>query len=94
MSLDFSRKKLELEYLKKYCKDYIDKYYGVKNNYIRSMRITKNGLFIYGHNVYSPLYGKYKIYTFINWYDSDNYNFIQSMLDNFVLDCKRLKECE
>lgn len=82
-----------LEELKKYCIDYIKKQYGEKNEYIKKTRITKNGLFIYGHDVYAPAFDEtYTIYTFINWYDDNNFDFINSMLDNFVLDCKRLKE--
>ena len=83
-----------LEELKKYCIEYINKNYGIKNNYIRKTRITENGLFLYGHNVYSPLYGKYRIYTFISWYDSNDYEHIQNMLEHFVLDCRRLRESE
>lgn len=82
-----------LEDLKKYCIDYIKKQYGEKNKYIKKTRITKNGLFIYGHNVYAPAINEtYTIYTFINWYDVNNFDFINTILDNFVLDCKRLKE--
>lgn len=82
-----------LEDLKKYCIDYIKKQYGEKNEYIKKTRTTKNGLFIYGHKVYAPAFNEiYTIYTFINWYDINNFDFINSMLDNFVLDCKRLKE--
>lgn len=82
-----------LEDLKKYCINYIKKQYGEKNEYIKKTRITKNGLFIYGHDVYAPAINEtYTIYIFINWYDVNNFDFINSMLDNFVLDCKRLKE--
>ena len=82
-----------LEDLKKYCIDYIKKQYGEKNEYIKKTRITKNGLFIYGHNVYAPAFNEtYTIYTFINCYDVNNFDFINTMIDNFVLDCKRLKE--
>lgn len=82
-----------LEDLKKYCIDYIKKQYGEKNEYIKKTRTTKNGLFIYGHKVYAPAFNEiYTIYTFINWYDINNFDFINSMLDNFVLDCKRLRE--
>ena len=64
-----------------------------KNKYIKKTRTTKNGLFIYGHKVYAPAFNEtYTIYTFINWYDINNFDFINSMLDNFVLDCKRLRE--
>lgn len=87
--------KKDLEELKKYCKDYMTRFYGEKCNYIRSMKTTKNGLFIYGHNVYAPGYSlKYKIHTYISWYEVNNYQFINDLLDNFVLDCKRLKECD
>lgn len=86
-------KRKELEELKEYCKNYINREYGLKNNYIRKTRITKNGLFIYGHKVYAPAYNEiYDIYTFINWYDSNDYQHITDLLDHFVLDCKRLKE--
>lgn len=85
--------KKDLENLKEYCYGYIASEYGKRQNYIRKTRITKNGLFIYGHKVYSPGYNKiYTIYIFINWYDNNNYNFINDCLDFFVLDCKRLKE--
>jgi len=88
-------KEKDLKELKQYCIDYINTNYGIKNNYIRKTRITKNGLFIYGHKVYAPGYClTYTIYTFINWFDSNNYEHIQNLLENFVLDCKRLKECE
>lgn len=87
-------KKDELIELKKYCYKYMEREYGKKQNYIRKTRITENGLFIYGHNVYSPLYGKYTIYIFISWYDSNDYEYINNTLDHFVLDCKRLKECK
>ena len=87
--------KEDLKQLKDYCYNYIEREYGKRQNYIRRTRITKNGLFIYGHKVYAPGYSLYyDIYTFINWYDYNNYEFINSMLDNFVLDCKRLKESE
>lgn len=87
--------KKDLLDLKNYCIDYIEKQYGVKNKYIKKTRITKNGVFIYGHKVYANGYGmNYTIYTFINFYDSNNYEFINMLLDNFVLDCKRLKDCE
>lgn len=86
--------KKELNILKEYCKNYINKNYGVKNNYIRSMKTSKNGLFIYGHKVYAPGYSiKYTIHTYISWYELNNYEFINSLLDTFVLDCNRLKEC-
>ena len=88
-------KKQELERLKDYCYKYIEREYGKRQNYIRKTRITKHGLFIYGHKAYSPMYSqKYDIYTFINWYDANNYKFIQDMLDYFVNDCNILKECE
>lgn len=81
--------------LKEYCYGYIARIYGKKQNYIRKTRITKNGLFIYGHNVYSPLLGKnYTIYIFISWYDSNYYEYINTILDCFVKDCIRLKESE
>ena len=48
-------KNKNLEDLKKYCYSYIEKNYGIKQDYIRKTKITKNGLFIYGHNCYSPL---------------------------------------
>jgi len=87
--------KKDLEELKKYVKNYMVKTYGEKNNYIKSMKTTKNGLFIYGHNVYAPGYSlKYKIHTYISWYENNNYQFINDLLDTFVLDCKRLKECD
>ena len=87
--------KKDLKQLKDYVKSYITKNYGEKNNYIRSMKTSKNGLFIYGHNVYAPGYNlKYKIHTYISWYELNNYNFINDLLDTFVLDCKRLKECD
>ena len=85
----------DINMLKKYCKEYIEKQYGVKSNYIRGMKATKNGLFIYGHKVYAPGYSLvYKIHTYISWYESNNYSFINDLLDNFVLDCNRLKECD
>ena len=88
-----SKIKKELEDLKQYCIDYINTNYGVKNDYIKKTRITKNGLFIYGHKVYAPAYSiVYDIYTFISWYDSNDYSYINDMLEHFVLDCKRLKE--
>ena len=87
--------KKDLKQLKDYVKSYITKNYGEKKNYIRSMKTSKNGLFIYGHNVYAPGYNlKYKIHTYISWYELNNYNFINDLLDTFVLDCKRLKECD
>lgn len=87
--------KEELKQLKDYCYKYIEREYGKRQNYIKRTRITKNGLFLYGHKVYAPGYNRhYDIYTFINWYDSNDYEFIANMLDNFVLDCKRLRECE
>lgn len=83
----------ELENLKEYCKQYLEREYGRKNNYIKSMRKSKNGLFIYGHKVYAPAYSLiYKIHTYIAWYESNNYEYINTLLDNFVLDCKRLRE--
>ena len=85
--------KEDLEELKDYCYKYIEKEYGRKQDYIKRTRITKNGLFIYGHKCYAPGYNLvYTIYTFISWYDSNDYEHINNMLDHFVLDCKRLKE--
>ena len=87
--------KKDLEDLKEYVKKYIARNYGEKNNYIRSMKMSKNGLFIYGHKVYAPGYClTYKVHTYISWYESNNYSFINDLLDTFVLDCNRLKECE
>ena len=86
--------KKDLEYLKDYCYNYIERNYGKKQNYIRKTRITKNGLFIYGHKVQSPIVGTYTIQTYISWYDSSHYKYIDDMLDYFVLDCDRLKESE
>lgn len=86
------RKKEELEWLKKYCYQYLEREYGKRQNYIRKTKMTNNGLFIYGHDVNSPCYGKFKIYTFINWYNSNDYTFINSLLDFFVLDCNRMRE--
>lgn len=90
MKLD---KQKELETLKQYCYNYINQQYGLKNDYIKKTRITKHGLYIYGHRVYAPGYSEvYTIYTFINWYDSNDYEHIKALLDHFVLDCKRLKD--
>ena len=87
--------KNELEQLKDYCYKYVEREYGKRQNYIRKTKITKNGLFVYGHKVYAPILSDYyTIYTFINFYDSNNYEFINSMLDNFVLDCQRLRESD
>ncbi len=87
--------KKDIEEIKKYVKSYMIRSYGEKNDYIKSMKATKNGLFIYGHKVYAPGYSlKYTIHTYISWYESNNYQFINDLLDNFVLDCKRLKECD
>lgn len=88
-------KRKELEQLKDYCKKYIEKMYGLKNDYIKKTKITKNGLFIYGHKVYAPGYNEiYTIYTFINWYDCNDFEHIGDLLDHFVLDCKRLRDYE
>ena len=87
--------KNDLQELKDYCYKYIEREYGKQPDYIRSTKITKNGLFIYGHKVYAPGYSiTYEIHTYISWYEVNNYQFINDLLDNFVLDCKRLKECE
>lgn len=87
--------KKDLEDLKEYVKRYMARMYGEKNNYIRGMKTSKNGLFIYGHKVYAPGYClTYKVHTYISWYESNNYSFINDLLDMFVLDCKRLKECD
>ena len=87
--------KKDIEMLKDYCKKYINTAYGVNNNYIRSMKASKNGLFIYGHKVYAPGYClTYKIHTYISWYELGNYGYINTLLDNFVLDCKRLRESD
>lgn len=85
----------ELEELKNYCYKYIEKNYGIKQNYIRKTKITKNGLFIYGHKCFAPRYClHYTIKTFLNWYDMNDFNYINDVLDYFVIDCKRLKECD
>ena len=85
----------DIQVLKDYCYNYVKRTYGTKQNYIRKTRITKNGLFIYGHKVYAPGYcEKYNIHIYISWYENNNYSFINDMLDNFVLDCKRLRECD
>ena len=84
--------KKTLEDLKKYCHIYLDMEHGT-DKYIKKTKITKNGLFIYGHKVYAPILNDtYTIYTFISWYDADDYEYIKKVLDFFVLDCKRLKE--
>ena len=86
-------RKKELEELKQYCYNYIEREHGKNNNYIKRTKITKNGLFIYGHKVYAPLYMQvYNVYTFISWYDTNDYEYINNMLEHFVLDCKRLNE--
>ena len=85
--------KEDLQKLKEYCYNYIEREYGKKQNYIRKSRITKNGLFLYGHKCYAPAYNMfYDVYTYISWIDCDNYNHIINLLENFVNDCKRLKE--
>ena len=85
--------KEDLKRLKDYCYAYIEREYGKKQNYIRKTRITKNGLFIYGHKVYAPGFCLvYDIYEYISWYDSNDYEYITSLLDHFVLDCNRLTE--
>ena len=87
--------KKDLNDLKEYVKRYMWWKYGDNNKYVKSMKATKNGLFIYGHKVYAPGYGiKYTIHTYISWYELNNYEFINSLLDTFVLDCNRLKECD
>lgn len=83
----------DIQEIKDYCYKYIEREYGKKQNYIVKTKATKNGLFIYGHKVYAPAYSLiYDIHTYISWYDSNNYSFINDLLDNFVLDCKRLNE--
>ena len=87
--------KKELEELKEYCYKYIEIEYGKRQNYIRKTKITKTGLFIYGHKVYAPILSNYyTIYTYIGWYDNNNYEHIHNLLDTFVLDCQRLKESD
>lgn len=87
--------KKTLEDLKQYCTDYINTTYGTNNNYIRRIKITKNGLFIYGHKVYAPILSDYyTIYTFISWYDANDYEHIRLTLEHFVLDCQRLIEAK
>ena len=87
--------KEDLKQLKDYCYNYIERKYGTEQSYIKKSRITKHGLYLYGHKVYAPGYSMYyDIYTFINWYDSNDYEHITNLLDHFVLDCKRLKEAE
>ena len=84
--------KKDLKELKEYCKQYIETQYGKNNNYITSMKSSKNGLFIYGHKVYAPGYNlTYKIHTYISWYENNNYKYINELLDNFILDHNRLK---
>lgn len=81
--------------LKDYCKKYVSDKYGKDNNYIRRTRITRNGLFIYGHRVYAPNFnGYFPIQTYISQYDVDNKDYINDLLDLFVLDCQRLKESD
>lgn len=85
--------KKNLQELKDYCYKYVEREYGAKQNYIKRTRITNNGLFLYGHKVYAPGYNlTYTIYTFISWYDSNDYEYITNMLEHFILDCKRLRE--
>lgn len=86
-------KRDDIEAIKEYCIKYLNTYYGINNNYIRGTRTTKNGLFLYGHKVYAPGYSlTYKIETYISWYESNNYQYINELLDQFVLDSKRLRE--
>lgn len=83
----------ELQDLKEFCYKYIKTTYGTKQDYIKKTRITPNGLFVYGHKVYAPGYGiTYTIYTFINWYNSNDYQHIKDLLDHFVLEYKNLRE--
>ncbi len=85
--------KKDLQDLKDYCYKYVEREYGKKQNYIKRTRITNNGLFLYGHKVYAPGYNlTYTIYTFISWYDSNDYEYITNMLEHFISDCKRLRE--
>ena len=86
------RKKEELEYLKEYCYKYLEREYGKRQNYIRKTKITNEGLYIFGHDVDPPCYEKYTINVFINWYDSNDYEFINYLLDHFILECKRIRE--
>ena len=53
------RIKDDLNIIKEYCYKYIEREYGKNQNYIRKTRISKNGLFIYGHDVYAPGYNLY-----------------------------------
>ena len=86
-------RKNDIKAIKEYCYQYLKRQYGEKQDYIKKTKATKNGLFIYGHKVYAPGYSLiYDIHTYISWYESNNYAFINELLDNFVLDCKRLKE--
>lgn len=89
--MDYGEK--EIKELKEYCYKYLERNYDTKD-YIKRTKITKNGLFIYGHKVYDYKYDyTYTIYTFINKYDCKYYEYINSLLDHFVIDCKRLREC-
>lgn len=62
-----------MEKLKKYCYEYITEKYG--KDYIKTSRITKNGLFLYGKN---------KKYTFISKYDKENKEYINDLLEIFT----------
>ena len=75
--------KEDLKQLKDYCYNYIEREYGKRQNYIRRTRITKNGLFIYGHKVYAPGYSLYyDIYTFGDAQLYFSYQRLDSTLDN------------
>jgi len=83
----------DIKELKDYITKYVNTQYGVKKDYIKGFRATKNGLFVYGHKVYAPGYNLvYDIHTYISWYESNNYSFIQDLIDTFVNDCERLTE--
>lgn len=79
--------------LKAYCYNYIQLHYHAANDFIKGARITKNALYIYGHNVYAPILSDtYTIYIIIPWYDAKDYEYINTLLEHFVKNCRTLKE--
>lgn len=76
-----------LQDIKQYCKDYIEKTYG--HQYVEKTRISKNGLFIYGGK-YNHQGKDYPVYTYLCMYDVDKEWYIKDALDCFVAECQTL----
>ena len=87
------QKKQELKNLKAYCINYIEKKSPYKCQYLKTTRISKNGVFIYGKKYYTPRFFQvYNAYTYISYEEKYNVDYVNGLLDTFIEECKNLEK--